>query len=481
MSCVITAIFCLFPVLRPINSHGTCCSSSKMAQAGVILDLDHFNCSVCLDVLKSPVTIPCGHSYCHNCIQNYWDQDDYLGVFACPQCRQTFNPRPALARSTMLADVVEKFKETRVRETSPPAAERGLAGADDVECDVCAVRKNRAVKSCLVCLASYCDAHVQPHYESAAFKKHRLVSASKHLRETICPVHDKLLEVYCRTDRRCICYLCLTDEHKGHDTALADAEIQQIQRELDDMKQSSHMRIQQREKAVQELKEAILSLTRSARAAAEESDYVFTELIRSVELKRFEVRELIKAQEKTAVSEAEQLLDKIQKDIAELTANQAKLDQLCQTEEPVRFLQIYQSLPAPPVLSASPSPSTDPSLSFGPMMTALSDFKGLMQEVCQGGFVSIYERVRDVTIVGSENPPAQSDTAVTGPSRSAAQPEASAVAAAPLVLNQTSTNNLNPFLPPGSARPIFAFSPFGTKLPSGTRQRHIRRPHFRRR
>ncbi|XP_036072101.1 finTRIM family, member 67 isoform X1 [Oryzias melastigma] len=454
-----------------------------MAQAGVVLDLDHFNCSVCLDVLKSPVTIPCGHSYCHNCIQNYWDQDDYLGVFACPQCRQTFNPRPALARNTMLADVVEKFKETRIRETSPPAgAERCPAGVDDVECDVCTGRKNRAVRSCLVCLASYCDVHVQPHYESAAFKKHKLVSASKHLQETICPLHDKLLEVYCRTDRRCICYLCLTDEHKGHDTALADAEIQQIQRELDDMKQSSLLRIQQREKAVQELKEAILSLTRSARVAAEESDCVFTELIRSVELKRFEVRELIKVQEKTAVDEAEQLLDAIQKDISELKSNQAKLEQLCQTDEPVRFLQVYQSLPAPPVLSASPSLSTDPGLSFGPMMTALSDFKGLMQEVCQGGFVSIYERVRDVTIVGSENPPVQSNTTVTGPTGSASQMETSvsAAAAAPRDLNQTS-NNLNPFLPSGPAKPIFAFSPFGTKLSSGTRQRHIRRPHFRRR
>lgn len=159
-----------------------------------------------------------------------------------------------------------------------------------------------------------------------------------------------------------------------------------------------------------------LSLQRSARVAAEESDCVFTELIRSVELKRFEVRELIKAQEKTAVDEAEQLLDAIQKDISELKSNQAKLEQLCQTDEPVRFLQVepsfcsvwgfssrcsnagplcvqvYQSLPAPPVLSASPSLSTDPGLSFGPMMTALSDFKGLMQEVCQGGFVSIYER-----------------------------------------------------------------------------------------
>ncbi|KAF6730975.1 Tripartite motif-containing protein 29 [Oryzias melastigma] len=236
------------------------------------------------------------------------------------------------------------------------------------------------------------------------------------------------------------------------------------------MKQSSLLRIQQREKAVQELKEAILSLTRSARAAAEESDCVFTELIRSVELKRFEVRELIKAQEKSAIDEAEQLLDAIQKDISELKSNQAKLEQLCQTDEPVRFLQPHRRSP------------TDPGLSFGPMMTALSDFKGLMQEVCQGGFVSIYERVRDVTIVGSENPPVQSNTTVTGPTGSASQMETSvsAAAAAPRDLNQTS-NNLNPFLPSGPAKPIFAFSPFGTKLSSGTRQRHIRRPHFRRR
>ena len=80
-----------------------------------------------------------------------------------------------------------------------------------------------------MCLASYCDVHVQPHYESAAFKKHKLVSAFKRLQETICPRHDKLLEVYCRTDRRCICYLCLTDEHKGHDTVLAETEIQHKQ------------------------------------------------------------------------------------------------------------------------------------------------------------------------------------------------------------------------------------------------------------
>ncbi|XP_031721004.1 E3 ubiquitin/ISG15 ligase TRIM25-like isoform X1 [Anarrhichthys ocellatus] len=460
-----------------------------MAQAGLVLDKDQFNCSVCLDVLRDPVTIPCGHSYCSDCIQNYWDQDDYLGIFVCPQCRHNFNPRPVLNRNTMLADVVEKFKKTGLQEAATTTlASQSFAEADDVECDVCAGRKNKAVKSCLVCLASYCDVHLQPHYDSAAFMKHKLVSASKKLRETICGRHDKLLEVYCRTDKQCICYLCLTDEHKGHDTVLAEAEMQQKQGQLGDMKQSSHLRIHQREKGAQEIRRAIFSLSRSARVAAAESDAVFTELIRSIELKRFEVRELINAQEKTAVSHAEQLLEKIQKEIAELKKNEAELDKLSHTEDHVRFLQSCQSLHAPPVLSALPSVTVDPNLTFGPVMTAVADFKGLLQEVCHGGFVSIYEKVRDIVIVGPPNPDVQLDTTQPSDGESAVQMEATLMIPPagldqspvnPLLgLDQSPVNPLNPFLTPG---PTFSFSPFGTKLSSGSRQRHLqRRSHPRR-
>ncbi|XP_054481284.1 finTRIM family, member 67 [Anoplopoma fimbria] len=453
-----------------------------MAQAGLLLDKDQFNCSVCLDVLRDPVTIPCGHSYCSDCIQNYWDQDDYLGVFVCPQCRHSFNPRPLLARNTMLADVVEKFKKTGLQEATTTTATVGqsFAEAGDVQCDVCTGRRHKAVKSCLVCLASYCDLHLQPHYESAAFKKHKLVSASKKLQETICSRHDKLLEVYCRTDKQCICYLCLTDEHKGHDTVLAEAEIQHKQRQLGDLKQSSHLRIHQREKGAQEIRQAIFSLSRSARVAAAESDALFTELIRSIELKRFEVRELINAQEKTAVSQAEQLLEKIQKEIAELKKNEAELDKLSHTEDHVRFLQSCQSLHAPPVLPALPLVTVDPNLTFGPVMTAVEDFKGLLQEVCQGGFVCIYEKVRDIVIVSPPNPAVQPDTTQPSDGESAAQIEATLMIP-PAGLDQFPVNPLNPFLTPGSGVPTFAFSPLGTKLFSGSRQRHLqRRSHPRR-
>ncbi|CAN9502945.1 unnamed protein product [Ophioblennius macclurei] len=460
-----------------------------MAQdSGVVVDRDHFNCSICLDTLRNPVTIPCGHNYCSGCIQNYWDQDDFLEVFACPQCRQTFSPRPPLARNTVLADVVERFKRTGLQEEAPSSSSSSsssagpcptLAQAGDVECDVCSAGgKNKAVRSCLVCLASYCEQHVQPHYESAAFKKHKLVEASQRLQDTLCPRHDKLLEVYCRTDRRCICFLCLTDEHKGHDTVLAEEEKRLKQRRLIDMKQNSQLKLQHMEKDAQELRQAVFSLIRSSRTVVMESDAIFTEMIRSLELKRFEVRELINAQEKAAVDEAHRLLEKVQKDINELKKTEAELDALSRAEDPIQFLQNWETLQEP---SPSPVVNTYQRLTFGPVLTAVADFKSLLLEVCQGSFISIYEKVRDVTIVDPQREEGQCDMTLGGDG-GAAEHAAAASTSQSVGLDQSPMNPLNPFLSPAATTPIFASPPFGFKLSTGTRQRHLpqRRAHPRR-
>ncbi|KAF7694502.1 hypothetical protein HF521_008255 [Silurus meridionalis] len=118
-----------------------------MAEARISVDQDQFICSVCLDLLKDPVTVPCGHSFCKVCINGCWDQEDQKGIYSCPQCRDTFTPRPVLRSNNMLAEVAEKLnKKTELQAASP---DHSYAGPGDVECDFCTRRKHKAVKACL--------------------------------------------------------------------------------------------------------------------------------------------------------------------------------------------------------------------------------------------------------------------------------------------------------------------------------------------
>ncbi len=191
---------------------------STMAGTSIYLAQDEFSCSICLDLLKDPVTLTCGHSYCMSCITDCWDQK---GVYSCPQCRQTFTPRPGLGKNTMLAEVLEKLKKTKLQVARPAQC---YSGSGDVECDVCTGDKNKAVKSCLVCLESYCQTHFEHHEEFHSGKRHKMTDATGRLQEMICPLHDKLLEIFCCTDQSCLCYMCMVDEHKDHNTVSAAAE-----------------------------------------------------------------------------------------------------------------------------------------------------------------------------------------------------------------------------------------------------------------
>lgn len=193
-----------------------------MAESCSLFGEEQFTCSICLDLLKEPVTIPCGHSYCMGCIKDYWSLNHQTGVYSCPQCRQIFTTRPALNKNTMFAEVVERLKKTEELQADPCVPSYAEPG--DIVCDVCTGRKQKAIKSCLLCLASYCETHLKLHDKLNPGKRHTLVEASMQLQEKICSQHDKLLEVYCRTDQRCICYECLMGVHKGHETVSAAAE-----------------------------------------------------------------------------------------------------------------------------------------------------------------------------------------------------------------------------------------------------------------
>ncbi|XP_028457924.1 E3 ubiquitin/ISG15 ligase TRIM25-like [Perca flavescens] len=301
-----------------------------MAQKGVQLDLETFSCSICLDLLKDPVTTSCGHSYCMDCIKSHWDEEDRNYSYSCPQCRKMFTPRPVLLKNSMLADLVEELKKTGLQ-AAP--ADHCYAGAEDVACDVCTGRKLKAHKSCLICLVSFCEKHLQPHYDVAQFKKHKLVEPSKKLQENVCSRHDEVMKMFCRTDQQLICYLCSVEEHKGHDTVSAAAERTERQRELEGSRQNIQQSIQYREEEVEVLQQD-----------AEYSKKIFTEMIRLLEKRSSDVKQQVRSQQKSEESRVRELQEKLEQEITELKRKDAELKKLSHTEDHTQFLHNYPSL-----------------------------------------------------------------------------------------------------------------------------------------
>ncbi|KAM4605205.1 LOW QUALITY PROTEIN: uncharacterized protein ACJ7VT_017475 [Polymixia lowei] len=373
----------------------------KMAQQGVQMDRSKFCCSICLDILRDPVTIPCGHSYCRDCIKNCWDQEDQRGIHSCPQCRQTFLPRPPVVKNTMLAELVEELEKTGLQ-AAP--LDHCYAGPGDVACDVCTGRKLKALKFCQVCLVSYCEQHLQRHYDVAPLRKHKLVEASTEIQENICSRHDEVMKIFCRTDQQYICYLCAINEHKGHDAISAVTERAERQKELCVSQKNILERIQKEEKDVKVLQQEVENINCSADKAVENSDRIFTELIRSIERRRSEVKEQIRTQQKAEVSRTEELQKQKEQQIAELRRRNAELEQLSHTEDHIHFLQKYPSLSCLSEYKDLPSTDICPLQYFEDVAVAMSKTRDKVEDILKQEVPEILLTVTKVDVLLSTPP-----------------------------------------------------------------------------
>ncbi|XP_072314385.1 E3 ubiquitin-protein ligase TRIM39-like [Eucyclogobius newberryi] len=188
-----------------------------MAQKAI--DQKAFFCSLCLNLLKSPVTIPCGHSYCMKCVQQYWDQQEEKCLFSCPLCRQSFSPRPDLVKTIMLASVVEQL----MTELKAPTADRSNPRPLDVSCDVCMGRKQKALQPC----------------DFGEFQEHQLVALSRKLQEI--SQHNKV-KTFSHSDGQCI----FLDQSKGHALLLQvyETALKRLKQEVDDIHHSARKAVE---------------------------------------------------------------------------------------------------------------------------------------------------------------------------------------------------------------------------------------------
>ncbi|XP_022609343.1 E3 ubiquitin-protein ligase TRIM39-like [Seriola dumerili] len=304
-----------------------------MDSASSFLSEDQFLCSVCLDVFIEPVSIPCGHNFCKTCITKHWEGKNQCH---CPLCNKKFNKGLKLCVNTGFREVVQNFKKHCVISTNNVPVKPG-----EVPCDFCLGIKFKAYKTCLVCLASYCETHLEPHQRVAALNRHKLTDPVQNLENKICKKHNWILELFCRNDLTRVCVLCT--EHSTHDTVPLKEEYEKKKAQLEQKKVEVQVMIQERQKKVQEIKEVVDTKRNDKDEALANTVQVFSTLVASVQSSMTGLMSVIEEKQKAAERQAEVLVKELEREINELQGSSTKLEQISRTEDHLQFIKSFLS------------------------------------------------------------------------------------------------------------------------------------------
>lgn len=356
-------------------------SPADMASAKLPLSNEQFLCSICLEIFTEPVSTPCGHNYCKECIKAYWSVSE---VSQCPMCKETFRGAPELRVNTEFRDMLEVFTRTFIPcDASSQAAEPGA-----VHCDLCHETKHTALKSCLVCLASYCNVHLQPHCTVQAFMWHKLVEPVANLQDRVCRKHNKMIEFFCRDDQSCVCAACLRDAHGKHNVVSVEEELKERRGRVKVIKKEVKQTLAVKHTVAEKIQKSVRKGQRDTDKMKAETVKALDALMASIESRKRRLIERLEEKQKAAEQQAEALVRQLQLEIVEIDHTMTKLEELLKTEDNFGLLRDLPSVPS--TTSKHPlSARVRPLLSLETMRSAV----GRMEETLGEEMDSVMEEL----------------------------------------------------------------------------------------
>ncbi|XP_047242027.1 E3 ubiquitin-protein ligase TRIM21-like [Girardinichthys multiradiatus] len=307
-------------------------------------------CIICMDSFTNPVSIPCGHNFCLECINGFWDTSHKS---ECPLCKENFQKRPALRVNVGLKDITEQFKRClRSEQASNPEpprrnCSRQSSKSDNITCDICGENKLTAVKSCLVCQASYCEMHLTPHLSDSMMTKHRLTDPATFRKSHLCRNHNKPLEMFCKKCQSPVCTSCTERDHKHHQVVPMEKESRRIKAKLKIVEAEIQQMIQTRLRKTEDIKNSMELSRIDKEKEIQTSVHVVTMVINAIERNQALLIEDIEEKHEAAKRRAEDLLEELDQEIGELQKRRSELQYLKDTKDPLHLLQSFPCLSSP--------------------------------------------------------------------------------------------------------------------------------------
>lgn len=348
---------------------------------------DTFICSVCLETLKDPATLPCGHSYCLACIHEHWDKGDTRGQYNCPQCRQVFNPRPSLNRSTVLVDAMEKLRTNSLKQSH-----------------------STSISSAPPSMPIYLEILPDPVPVGAPQRQGSVYPQLPTVAPRPCPQHHRPMDLFCREDKECVCVECCQYSHKGHHAVKPQEERRERQKELVQMQAELQKRMQETEKKLKDLPQVARQHKALIQALQSESTDLFSELVKSVNLMGTQVGELLSTHEASLGSRAEGQIHRLEQEVVQLRWKSEEMSRMTEMQDHICFLKNFLTMESLGQTGATQdSVLGQEEVVVASIRSAMTELRDSLQDLCKNSLAKIFRIVNDGPVSSLANGAAAAD------------------------------------------------------------------------
>ena len=200
---------------------------------------DVAECPICTEVIVDSKVLPCIHTFCLKCLEQFWNDKKPGDQVPCPFCRTPFNiPEGGLSdlpKNYFVEKLLDAQKLSNTSQSIPT-------------CDICSTVKNEvdgvlppAVKYCVDCKNNLCNLCAKMHSVIESLKEHHVVKFEElstletSLDYTMkqCKQHkDEKMKIYCLDCETPVCQTCFIIKHNGHKCSDIDEVAQSLKDQI---------------------------------------------------------------------------------------------------------------------------------------------------------------------------------------------------------------------------------------------------------
>ena len=192
---------------------------------------DFCECAIHMGLLQQPKLLPCGHSFCLDCLQTIHNTEVTKGLHPnaevrCPTCTQQHQlpaggiPKlPVDFKSNQLIEIINQETKQQLDVAAKESHTVALEAEDDLKlCTICNEEGQNitGVQYCITCSNVMCDNCLVIH--DREMKQH--VKVPLEYEKVICKTHKtRFVNRYCIQCCTPVCMLCIMRDHSQHKTA----------------------------------------------------------------------------------------------------------------------------------------------------------------------------------------------------------------------------------------------------------------------